>query len=76
MSSKKDALVNIGGFIAMKDASLTQTLQQKLILIEGFPTYGGLAGAISKRSLSASTKDWIRITCTTAPLKWNIWARR
>jgi tryptophanase len=44
MSSKKDALVNIGGFIAMKDAALTQTLQQKLILIEGFPTYGGLAG--------------------------------
>ena len=44
MSSKKDALVNIGGFIAMKDAALTRTLQQKLILIEGFPTYGGLAG--------------------------------
>jgi tryptophanase len=44
MSSKKDALVNIGGFIAMKDAALTQALQQKLILIEGFPTYGGLAG--------------------------------
>jgi tyrosine phenol-lyase len=44
MSSKKDALVNIGGFLSMKDASLAQTLKTKLILIEGFPTYGGLAG--------------------------------
>jgi tyrosine phenol-lyase len=44
MSSKKDALVNIGGFIAMNNAELTQIIKTKLILIEGFPTYGGLAG--------------------------------
>jgi tryptophanase len=44
MSSKKDAIVNIGGFLAMRDAELYQKVCNELILREGFPTYGGLAG--------------------------------
>ncbi|MBN2365415.1 MAG: tryptophanase [Calditrichaeota bacterium] len=44
VSAKKDAMVNIGGFIALQDKMLFEKLQNLLILREGFPTYGGLAG--------------------------------
>ena len=44
MSAKKDALVNMGGFITLNDPDLAVRIKNNLIIGEGFPTYGGLAG--------------------------------
>ena len=44
MSGKKDALVNMGGFLAFNDDELARKARNILVVTEGFPTYGGLAG--------------------------------
>ncbi len=44
MSAKKDAFANIGAFLAMHDQALAQHCRNLVMMTEGFPTYGGLAG--------------------------------
>ena len=44
MSAKKDAFANIGGFLALQNDKLAESIRQLMVITEGFPTYGGLAG--------------------------------
>ena len=70
MSAKKDGMVNIGGFIVLRDERWLEKVRQMLILWEGYPTYGGMAGrdleALAVGLKEGLDEDYLRYRLRTA----------
>ena len=76
MSAKKDAFVNIGGLLCLHDDALAERCRSLLILTEGFPTYGGLAGrdlaALAQGLREVTDENYLRYRAASIRYFFNI----
>jgi len=73
-SAKKDALVNIGGFVATNNKELFEKMREMLVVIEGFPTYGGLAcrelSAMAQGLKEATREEYLEYRISQVKYLW------
>ncbi len=73
-SGKKDALTNIGGFLATKDEKLFEKFRNMLVVVEGFPTYGGLAcrelAAMAVGLHESTEESYLKARCGQVEYLW------